>query len=486
MNNSTNNLNFSRHRLVGFVAGPMAALFILLTPPPAQLSVQGWWVAGVALWMAIWWMTEALPLVATALLPVVMFPLLGLSDIAVTAEKYAHPLIFLFLGGFLMARALNVWGLDRRLALKVMSIVGSSPRRLLAGIMLVTAFLSMWVSNTATSMVMLPIGLSIVATFSEYREQDVSRIAPAVLLGIAYAATIGGMGTIIGTPPNALFVAFMADTYGIEISFICWMLIGVPMLLLLLPLAWFILSRVFHVEVQSSQQATNAIIANLTALASVSIAERLVGGVLILVAVCWVLRPLLVSVFPGLNLSDAGIAMTGALLMFMFPVNLTQGRFILSWKEASTIRWDVLILFGGGLALASAIGESDLANWIGAQLIVLGSLPMLLLLIAIGVLIVFVGELASNTAMAAVFLPIAGATALSMGEPVIVLALPVALFATLGFMLPVATPPNAIVFGSGAVEMRHMLKAGIILDIVGIVVVSLAIMTIGQWLFGIR
>lgn len=487
--NATNDqiTRFPPHRLVGLFSGPVLALIMLVSPPPPELSAHGWWVAAVGVWMAIWWMTEALPLAATALLPVVMFPLLDLSGIEITAAKYAHPLIFLFLGGFLMARAMNVWGLDRRLALTVMSIVGSSPSRLIAGVMMVTAFLSMWVSNTATAMVMLPIGLSIVANFSEYQEKETSDIRPALMLGIAYAATIGGMGTIIGTPPNALFVAFMMETYGIEISFLRWMLIGVPMLLILLPLSWLILTRlVFRVDSQPSLQAARVIEQSLAELEPVSRAERLVGGLLLLVAACWIFRPLLMSLFPWLHLSDAGIAMTGAMLMFLLPINLKEGRFVLSWKEASSIRWDVLILFGGGLALASAIGDSDLASWIGTQLTALGSLPLVLLLVAVGVLIVFVGELASNTAMAAVFLPVAGATALSMGEPAIVLTLPVALFATLGFMLPVATPPNAIIFGSGAVEMRHMLKTGIILDIVGIVVVSFAIMTIGQWLFGIK
>jgi sodium-dependent dicarboxylate transporter 2/3/5 len=435
--------------------------------------------------MAVWWMTEALPLAVTALLPVILFPTFGVRSIEATTPSYAHPLVFLFLGGFLLARAMNVWALDRRLALTVLRYAGSSPPRVIAGIMAVTAFLSMWVSNTATAMVMLPIGLSIATTFTDHEKQDGEGVAPALLLGIAYAATIGGIGTIVGTPPNALFAAFMAEAYGIEISFLRWMFIGVPLVLVLLPLTWFVLTHVtFRIANLQPRRATGAVRQELFSLEPISRAERLVACVMLLVAACWIFRPLLMTAMPWLRLSDAGIAITGALLLFLIPIDLKQGRFLLSWKEAAGIRWDVLILFGGGLALAAAIGETDLADWIGAQLVGLQALPVFLLLLAVGALIVFLGELASNTAMAAVFLPVAGATAIGMGEPALMLTLPIALFATLGFMLPVATPPNAVIFGSGAVEMRHMLRTGAILDVVGIIVVALAIMTLGQWVLG--
>jgi solute carrier family 13 (sodium-dependent dicarboxylate transporter), member 2/3/5 len=238
----------------------------------------------------------------------------------------------------------------------------------------------------------------------------------------------------------------------------------------------------FQIGRAESLQTSVTIGEKLAALGSISRAERQVACVMLAVAACWVFRPLLTAALPWLGLSDAGIAMTGALLLFLLPVDLKRGRFLLSWQEAVGIRWDVLILFGGGLALAAAISESDLADWIGAQLIGLQALPVFLLLPAVGALLVFVGELASNTAMAAVFLPVAGATAVGMGEPALVLTLPVTLFATLGFMLPVATPPNAIVFGSGAVEMRHMLRAGLVLDLVGILVVALAVLTLGRWI----
>ncbi len=476
---------FPRHRLIGLFAGPLAGLVVFLSPAPEGLSQQGWWTAAVGIWMAVWWMTEALPLAVTALLPLILFPFLGLRELDATAPSYAHPLVFLFLGGFMLARAMRVWALDRRLALTVLRYVGSSPRGVIAGIMAVTAFLSMWVSNTATTMVMLPIGLSIVGSFAERDARLAASAAPALLLGIAYAATIGGMGTIVGTPPNALFVAFMAESYGIEVGFLRWMTIGVPLVLVLLPIAWLVLTRLaFRIGGEDVPGQTGAVGAALAALAPISRAERMVAGVMLLVAGGWIFRPLIEVAVPGLHLSDAGIAMTGALLLFLLPADIRAGRFLLSWREAVEIRWDVLILFGGGLALAAAIGESDLADWIGTRLGGLGDLPMFLLLLAVGALIVTLGELASNTAMAAVFLPIAGATAIGMGEPAFLLTLPVALFATLGFMLPVATPPNAIIFGSGAVEMGHMLRAGAILDVIGIAVVALAILTLGTWVLG--
>lgn len=476
---------FPYRRLIGIFAGPLAAVVALLSPPPEGLSVQGWWTAAIGIWMAIWWMTEALPLAVTAMLPLILFPVLGIRDIEATSPSYAHPLIFLFLGGFLLARAMSVWGLDIRLAMSVLKRSGSNPRRVIAAIMCVTAFLSMWISNTATAMVMLPIGLSIAAAFQGAREDRSDGFAPALLLGIAYAATIGGMGTLIGTPPNALFAAFMAESYGIEIGFLEWMLIGVPILSVLLPITWFILTHLtFDIGAGQSHRGAEAARERLGALPPISRPERLVAGVMILVAACWISRPLITAAFPSLQLSDTGIAITGAFLLFVLPADFKRGRFLLSWKEAVAIRWDVLILFGGGLALATAIGESDVADWIGAQLVELRVLPLFLLLLAVGVLVVFVGELASNTAMAAVFLPVAGATALAMGEPAIVLALPVALFATLGFMLPVATPPNAVIFGSGVLEMRHMLRAGVILDIVGILVVAVAVMLSWKWVTG--
>jgi sodium-dependent dicarboxylate transporter 2/3/5 len=293
------------------------------------------------------------------------------------------------------------------------------------------------------------------------------------------------MGTIIGTPPNALFVGYMMDNHNIEISFFRWMMVGIPLVLVLLPITFFLLTRfTFNLKRGRNLEASDVIKNKLAALGKTSRAEWMITLLMGTVALLWIFRRPLNSAIPDLNLSDAGIAMTGAVLLFMIPVDLKKSRFLLTWKEAVQIPWDVLFLFGGGLALAAAIGGSDLAAFIGSQLKGLSALPIFVLLLGVGVLIVFVGELASNTAMAAVFLPVAGATAISMGAPPILLTLPVALFATLGFMLPVATPPNAIIFGSGVLEMKHMLRAGIILDLIGIVVAALGVIVLGQLLLG--
>jgi sodium-dependent dicarboxylate transporter 2/3/5 len=293
------------------------------------------------------------------------------------------------------------------------------------------------------------------------------------------------MGTIIGTPPNALFVGYMLDNHNVEISFVRWMMVGIPLVLVLLPITFFLLTRfTFKLKTGRNLEAADVIQNKLAALGPISRAEKMISVLMVTVALSWIFRRKLNQLFPDLGISDAGIAMAGALLLFMLPVDLKKERFLLTWKEAVKIPWDVLFLFGGGLALAAGIGGSDLATFIGSQLKGLSALPILVLLLGVGVLIVFVGELASNTAMAAVFLPVAGATAVSMGEPVLMLTLPVALFATLGFMLPVATPPNAIIFGSGVVEMKDMLRGGLILDFIGIGVVALGVIVLGQLLVG--
>lgn len=477
------------HRLIGMFGGPACALAALLSGPPEGLSEEGWRVATVAGLMAIWWMTEAAPLAATALLPLALLPLLGLGPLDAIAVSYAHPLIFLFLGGFLLARAMQTWRFDQRLALVALSRTGSRRSTIIAVIMGVTAFLSMWISNTASAMVMLPLGVSIIAVTSEDTGPGAKAFASAMMLGIAYAATIGGMATLIGTPPNAFFAAYMETTHGVTISFARWLLIGLPLVLALLPLAWLVLTKfMFRVDQLTPHPTANDQLAadlarRLAALGSITRGELLVASIMCIAVFGWIFRPLLDHLVPQLGLSDAGISITCALVLFLLPVDLSRGRFALSWREASGIRWDVLILFGGGLALATAIGGTDLPVWLGIQLEGFQFLPMVLLIPLIGVAVVLLGEVASNTAMAAILLPIAGATALSMGVPVVSLALPVALFATLGFMLPVATPPNAIVFGSGAIEIGQMVRAGMLLDSVGILVVSVIALTLGQAIF---
>ena len=450
----------SGHRVVGrgigLVAGPALFIALLFSPVPPDLGEAGWRVAAVAAWMACWWLTEAIPLPATALLPLVAFPLLGVRDLESTAAPYAHPIIFLFLGGFLIAAAIERCGLHRRFAIAVIGAVGPEPRRLVGGVMLATAFLSMWVSNTATAVIMLPLGLSLVRGAGERSET----MAPAMLLGIAYAANIGGLGTLIGTPPNAFLAGFLSESYGIEISFVRWMVVGVPVVVVALPLTWWLLVDRLH------RLPSDSFGGGLEVLASpgpIRYDERIVGAVTVLVCLAWVTRPLLESWVPGL--SDAGIAIGGALLLLALPLGLRPLRFALSWKDAESLPWGVLLLFGGGLSLAAAIQESGLAGWIGSRLEGLGALPSPLLIGAVVLLMVFLTELTSNTATAAAFLPVVAALAVAIGGSPLTLAVPAALAASCAFMLPVATPPNAVVYGSGRIELSQMMRAGLRLNL---------------------
>ncbi|WP_436643847.1 SLC13 family permease [Microbaculum sp. FT89] len=474
-----------RSRLTGLFAGPAIALAMSLWGAPEGLDPVAWHTAAIAILMATWWMSEALPLAATAMVPLALFPLAGIATIERAASSYAHPLIFLFLGGFIIARAMARWQLHRRLAWWVLHYAGSGPAAIIAGIMATTAFLSMWISNTATAMVMLPIGQSIAATMSEHGDDPAMArgFSAALMLSIAYSATIGGMGSLIGTPPNALLAGYMQDLQGIEIGFADWMLVGVPTVIVLLPVTWVLLTKIaFDVPWRAIHAGPAH---EIPAPGPMMREEKLVAAIMVLVALAWLTRPLMEHLFPGLPLGDTGIAMIGALALFIIPARPKTGGRLLGWSDLKDLRWDVLILFGGGLALASAIGSSGLSDWIGAHLADMEALPGWLMILVVMTVIVYLGELASNTAMAAVFLPVAGAAAIGMGENALTLALPVALAASLGFMLPVATPPNAIVFGSGSLDARQMLRVGAVLDVVSILIVAVIALTLAPLVFPI-
>lgn len=495
----------SRSLLKGvmLIGAPLIAAAIIATPGPTGLPPTGKAVAAVAVLMALWWMSEAIPIAVTALLPLILFPPLGIAGIDTTARAYAHPLIFLFLGGFLMAQAMERWNLNGRIAYRILRYSSMRPAGIIGGIMVATAFLSMWVSNTATAMMMLPIGQSIILTVrksaDDAKPADISAFASALMLGIAYAATIGGMGTLIGTPPNALFASFVADAFWIEISFARWMLVGVPAVLLLLPIAWLVLTRiVFPVSPSLPVISGRLLEKRIGDFGPVSTAEKRVALLLSVAALGWIFRPVIETYMPELALSDAGIAITIATMLFIVPSNRVSGRFphfwkpakttagfLLTWEDAKKLRWDVLILFGGGLALANMIGASGLAGWIAGTAAALGELPWILLIAVIAAIVVALGELASNTAIAAVFLPIAAAAALGLGISPVLLAMAIALAASLGFMLPVATPPNAIIYGSGAVSIHDMVRAGFLLDLIGVGIVTLLTVTIGGWVLGL-
>lgn len=478
---------------IGLLAGPAVFFLVLFTPAPPGLDPAAWRTAAVGLLMAIWWLSEAIPIPATALVPLVLLPLLGAGSMQEVAAPYANPIIFLFMGGFLLALGMQRWNLHRRIALTILGRVGSRPSALVAGFMGSTALLSMWVSNTATALMMLPIALSIVQLFADReREADSPRpsqvaqeegdqrgdFAVVLMLSIAYAASIGGVGTLIGTPPNAFLAGFMEDAYGMEIGFARWMLIGLPLVAISLPLVYLVLTRaVYPLRGKELPDAGRLIAAQLEEQGAMSRAEKSVAVVFALTAMAWISRPLLVRWIPGL--SDAGIAMAGGLALFLLPVDFRKGVFALNWGWAKRLPWGVLILFGGGLSLAAAIDRTGLNTWIGGSAAGVSHWPVIAFVLLVTAFIVFLTELTSNTATAAAFLPILGSVAIQAGWDPLVLTVPAAISASCAFMLPVATPPNAIVYGSGRVTVPQMARAGIWLNVLMIgIVTGLAILLV--------
>ncbi len=458
-------------------AGVALFLVLLILPPPPDMPVNAWRVVAVGLLMAFWWVTEVLPVAATALLPVVLFPLLGVAGLHDTTAPYADPIIFLFLGGLLLGLALQKWGLHRRIALTIVSWVGVRPANLVLGFMAATAFLSMWVSNTATAAMMLPVSMSVVVllvgTQGGLRSAAPERrnFALALLLGVAFAASIGGIGTLIGTPPNALFAGFMRRAYGIEIGFAQWMMLGVPIAVVFLLGAWLLLTRVvFRVPAEEPPGVGERLEAEMSSLPALSGPERRVGILFLITAAAWIARPLMAGTIPGLG--DTVIAIAAAFLLFVIPSG--RGGFLMDWETAVQLPWDVLLLFGGGLSLAAAISDSGLSVWIGDALARLETLPLIVLVAAIILVTTLLSELASNTATAAAILPVAGAIAAQLGLDAAALTVPVALAASCGFMLPVATPPNALFYGSGYITVAQMARAGFLIDILGVALVLTA------------
>lgn len=462
---------------------------MLSLPPPAGLTEPAWRVAAVAVLMAVLWLTEAIPVAATALMPVAAFPLLGIANPSETAAPYADPIIFLFMGGFIIALAIERWGLHRRVALLVLRAFGARPAALVGGFMTASALLSMWVSNTATSVMMLPIGLSVIALIHRKEvaglpEREDHAFSLSLLLGIAYGASIGGLATLIGTPPNALLAAYMAKTYGFQIGFGRWMLVGVPLSLAMLGLAWLILTRLaFRVGRTRIVGADAVLRREFASLGAMSAAERRVVYVFAATAVAWMVRPVLNELVPAL--SDAGIAVIAAVVLFILPAGDGKGSRLMNWDWAARLPWGVLVLFGGGLSLASAIQSSGLAEWIGGTLALGRHWPVVAMVLLVTAIVVFLTELTSNTATAAVFLPVVAALAGGIPLNPLVLTVPAALAASCAFMLPVATPPNAIVFSSGHVSVPEMARAGILLNFAAIALIAAVAYSLLVWVFGV-
>ncbi|MCW4354574.1 SLC13 family permease [Hoyosella sp. YIM 151337] len=499
----------------GRILGPALGLAaFLLIPADDALSSSARITAAVAITVAVWWMTEALPLPVTSLVPIVAFPTLGVLQLSEATAPYASPTVFLFMGGFIIALAMQKWNLHKRIALIVMRMVGTKPRQLILGVMIATAFLSMWVSNTATTLMMLPIGISVLALVAAkkgagaddsadgpvsnmFADKDTKNFATCLMLSIAFAATIGGLATLIGSPPNLILAGFIEETYeGISISFADWMKVGVPLAVVFLFIAWVLLTRVIYPTRLSNIVGGDDILQReLDKLGPISRAELIVLAVFASAATLWVFRtPLteweaLTSRAPFVeNLDDATIAIAAAIALFVIPASVKDGRAMMTmdWKTAQTgIPWGVLLLFGGGLSLAKAVQDTGLSTYIGTQVSGFGVLPTVLMIAAVCLLILALTELTSNTATAATFLPVLGGVALGIGIDPMLLLVPAAFAATCSFMLPVGTPPNAIVFGSGYVTMGQMVRAGVWLNLIGVVLITGAVLLLGGWGMGI-
>lgn len=485
-----------KSRLGAIAAGLILFAIVIVLPPPPGLETAAWRVTAVAALMAVWWILEAVPVAVTALMPICLFPLLGIAPIRNTTSPYANPLIFLFMGGFMIALAVERWNLHRRIALNVLRLFGARPARLIGGFMCATAGLSMWVSNTATTVMMLPVALSVIGLLHDHKsganigtrteDRDDRNFAVALLLATAYAASIGGLATLVGTPPNALLAGYMEEVHGRSIGFGQWMLVGLPLTVLLLPIAWLLLTRfVYPVASQEIEGATEIIDEEVKKLGPISFQEIAVALIFAATACLWIGRPLVNKVLPGAGLSDAGIAIMGAVALFIVPARTGDGEFLMNWDWARRLPWGVLILFGGGLSLASAVDKTGLAAWIGGALSGIEGWPVLAILLSIVAVVIFLTEITSNTATAAVFLPVMGAAAMTFGADPLFFAAPTAVAASCAFMMPVATPPNAIIFSSGHVSVPQMARAGLPLNIVAIVVVMGAAYSLISWVFGV-
>lgn len=471
------NVGAALRQRVGLVLGPvLAGLAYLMIPEHGAhaLDEGGRATAAVGVLMAVWWISEALPLPATALLPLALFPLLDIAPMVQAARPYATDVIFLFMCGFMLGLAMERWGLHRRLALRIILLVGTSVRRLVAGFMLSAAFLSMWISNTATTIILLPVAATIVArVLASDGGQDAPaerRFATCLMLAIAYSASIGGAGTLIGSPPNLVVAGYARQELGCEIGMLDWMRFGVPALLIMLPLTGaYLMGIAFPLAGLQLRGGRAQIRAALAELGPMSRGEALVAGIFVLTAAAWMLRPQLASWLGLPGLSDPGIAVCAALALFLLRAN---GRALLDWDTAARLPWGVLLLFGGGLSLAASISTHDVDQFIAGALSGMGGLPPLLMLAAVVLLVVFATELTSNTATVTAFTPVLAAVAVGLGAPPMLMLVAVGLGANYAFMMPVATPPNAIVFGSGHVSIAQMARAGFALNWIAIAITT--------------
>lgn len=457
--------------------GPLLFVLLQLIGKPPSMPAPAFDVLCVTLWMALWWVFEAIPIWVTALLPIILFPLTGALDIETTTAAFGHKYVFLYLGGFILAVSIEKWNLHRRIALSIINLIGTNIKSIILGFMVATAFLSMWISNTATSVMMLPIGTAIITQLkdnSATKSNDNKLFGKALMLAIAYSASIGGIATLIGTPPNLVFAGIVEELYGIEISFFKWLILGLPISTLLLFICWkYLTTKAFKFKQDHLPGGKEEIKRLLFQLGKLNKQEKRILLVFIITAFCWISRSFLLQPYLPF-LDDTIIAMTAAVCLFIIPSGKPKQKLI-SWEEAVKIPWGIILLFGGGMALAKGFGDSGLAVWIGEQLRNLENLPLFLLVVVLITVVNFLTEVTSNLATTAMLLPILAAMAVALNLHPYFLMVGATLAASCAFMLPVATPPNAVVFGSGQLRISDMIRTGIWMNIISIIILSLIV-----------
>jgi solute carrier family 13 (sodium-dependent dicarboxylate transporter), member 2/3/5 len=469
-------MNFTR-KTAALLLGPLLFIALLLLDPPSGMSKEAYLMLAITIWIAIWWISEAIPIAVTSLLPIVLFPLSGILDVGETTAAFGDKYVFLYLGGFILAIAIEKWNLHKRIALNIINLIGTNIYRIILGFMVATAFLSMWISNTATAVMMLPMAMSIVSELKDNPntiENENIIFGKAVMLGIAYAASIGGIATLIGTPPNLVFAGFVQKTYGIEISFWQWIRFGLPISIIMLAIAWFYLTRVAfkfkQIEFPGGKQEINRLLAQLGPMKK---EEKLVLAVFILTAFCWITRSfILQKLVPSMD--DTSIAIGAAILLFLLPSSSPKKPLII-WEDAIKIPWGIILLFGGGMALASGFQTTGLAVWLGNQMSLLEGISLFLLVLIIVASVNFLTEVTSNLATAAMLMPILAPLALNLNINPFILMVATTVAASCAFMLPVATPPNAVVFGSGYLKISDMIKTGFWLNVISILLLTLMV-----------
>ena len=475
-------------KLIGLALGPISFCLIFFTATPGILSEKSIVVLALGTWMVIWWATEAMPIPVSALLPMVFFPLLGVSTVREASAPYGDPVIFLFMGGFILALGLERHKLHQRIALSLIRLTGTSGNGIILGFMLSTALISMWISNTATAIMMLPIAASVTSLLAtETGKGDDPRFkkfATGLMLAIAYAASIGGMATIIGTPPNVVMVGFMKRFYDLDVSFTRWMMVGIPLMIMALAACYFIITRVlFRNHLPSIEGSKQLIHRKLKDLGDLSKEEKMVLGVFSVTCFFWIFRQNL-NILIGKNLlDDTTIAMAGGMLMFLLPLNVKEHKFLLDWSDMKELPWGILLLFGGGLCLADGMEKSGLVQIVGNYFSKQQGINPSVLIFSLTAISMGLTELMSNVALVTIFVPVVFGVADGFHINPIWLAMPVTYAASCAFMMPISTPPNAVLFASGYIKMKDMIKTGILLNLCCLVIITLLSLTLIQWLF---